>query len=36
MTFLTVSAQAALPGDGADGKRLHLNDRFYRFQWRAP
>jgi len=23
MMFLTVSAQAALPGDGADGKRLH-------------
>jgi len=23
MTFLTVSAQAALPGDGAEGKRVH-------------
>jgi hypothetical protein len=23
MIFLTVSAQAALPGDGAEGKRLH-------------
>ncbi len=23
MMFLTVSAQAALPGDGAEGKRLH-------------